>query len=353
MKFRDARIVGVDVPTAEYLAEPCKRGEMGFTMSRSELMRFMDNPHKWIAGVAFGGTESTEWGTLIDTLVLTPHRFDELYVVAPETYPSKGMECPNCKSVTDSKSCRACKCERVEIITPKPWDWNATYCDDWRAKQDGKRVVKHATNVDATLAARLVYASTEAAEILECSERQAMVVATYKDADTGIEVPVKCLLDFVPAKSHKRRGKSLGDFKTAMSCKPYHWEGEIFKRNYDTQAALSQDLYVAATGEDRPDWIHIVQENEPPYEMANPMPLLSTQFLDIGRAKYVFALKYYCRCLATGIWPSYSIGQRSEVEGCYIAEPSDKMILNMADWPKLIELKTQSAPQEEILDYRH
>lgn len=354
MKFIDAKIIGADVPTAVYLAEPCSRGEAGFTMSRSELMRFMDNPHKWLPGTPHDRTESTDWGSLIDCLVLTPHRFDEVYVVAPEKYPSEGMKCPGCGSVTSAKTCRKCGCDRVKVTVEKPWDWNATYCDEWRQRQDGKQAIKHVNHLEAMRAVTLVYESAEAAEILKCSERQVMVTATYQDADTGISVPVKCLLDFVPNKGHLRRGKSLGDFKTAQSCKPYRWECEIYDRNYDAQAALCQDLYVAATGEDRPDWIHIVQENDPPYEMANPLPLLSTQFLDIGRAKYRFALKFYCRCLATGKWPSYSIGQRVEVEGCYIAEPSEKMILNMADWPKLTELKkAPAAPEEEMFYARH
>src|SRR6202000_3492768 len=132
----------------------------------------------------------------------------------------------------------------------------------------------------------------------QCSQKQVMVFADYKDADTGIIVPLKCLLDFVPSKDNARWGKTLGDFKSALSCNPPIWEKEIFRHNYDAQATLYHDMYFSATGEDRPDWVFIVQENQPPYEVADPLPMMSAGFIDIGRAKIAFALKFYARCLA-------------------------------------------------------
>src|ERR1700744_3541963 len=107
MKFKNVQIVGDRVPVHEYRAESKKRGSDGYTMSRGELMDILFNPHKWLCGM--GGDESTKstvWGNLIDTLVLTPEQYTKLYVVAPATYPSKGMQCPQCKTITSAKTCR-------------------------------------------------------------------------------------------------------------------------------------------------------------------------------------------------------------------------------------------------------
>jgi hypothetical protein len=353
MKFTNAEIVGKNVPSAQYRAEDCKRGEPEYTMSRSDLMDFMLNPHKWLAGVPGDSTESTEWGDLMDTLILSPEQFNTLYCVAPAQYPSKGMRCPKCGMVTSAKSCRECGIPRIEIITQKDWDWNATHCIEWREKQAGKRIIKTDMRERADDATEVLRMHVNVMELIACSETQVMLMADYKDADTGLVIPVKCLLDLVPAKDHIRCGKKLADFKTSLSCNPPEFEKSVFNYDYDAQAALYKDMYVAATGEDRPDWEFVVQENKAPYEVADPLPLLSSDFLEIGRSKYAFALKFYARCLALNDFPSYSIGTRDQIDDRYILEPRDWMVTAAAERPKLKDLKNPSQSKHEISDFRH
>lgn len=354
MKFTNAEIVGKNVPSSQYRAEDHKRGEPEYTMSRSDLMDFMLNPHKWLAGVPGESTESTEWGDLMDALILAPELVNTLYCVAPENYPAKGMRCPKCGTVTPgSKSCRECGVPRKEVTTDKPWDWNATYCVEWREARAGKRIIKADMRQRAGDALEVLQMHQPVMELIECSDKQVMFMADYKDPDTGLVIPVKTLMDLVPAKEHKRCGKKLADLKTTVSCEPREFEKSVFNYDYDAQAALYKDVYVAATGEDRPDWEFVAQENKAPFEVANPLPLLSSDFLEIGRSKYAFALKFYARCLALNDFPSYSIGTRDQIDDRYILEPRDWMVTAAAERPKLKDLKNPSQSKHEISDYRH
>jgi hypothetical protein len=350
--FRNVEIIGADVTQIEYRAQQPQRGDPDYTMGRSDLMEFLLNPHKWLKGAEDDSTESTEWGSLMDTLYLTPQYFDNSYAIIPENYPSTGMQCPKCKSITDANSCRKCGVDRVKIKQSKPWEWSAEYCKDWKEKMiaAGKIIVKQKIIDRATKAQAAMSECKEATELLAVSQRQVMVIGEYHDPETGLVIPVKSLMDFVPDVKHPKWGKTLGDLKTAVSCNPPTFEKTIFDRHYDAQAALYKDLYIEATGEDRPDWVFIVQENKPPYEVAQPFPVLGEDFLEIGRSKYRFALKFYARCLKTNTWPSYSTGTRLVDGNKYICQPRDWMVLKDAERPSLPDLPETETAQNENSD---
>ena len=346
-RFQNIKIVGKDVPPNEYQAEGHKRGEPDHVMSRSSLMDFMDNPHKWICGVHDKSTRSTEFGDLMDMRVCTPHLFNKFYVVCPEKYPSKKMKCPKCGTLTDAKTCRDCKVDRVEVVIDKDWDFNATYCDEWRQKQIGKRIIKADMFQESEDALEVIKLHDNVAEFIACSENQVMITAEYRDPETGLVIPLKALLDFVPSRKNKRWGKSLGDLKCLVCVKAPLLEKAIFDWNYDAQAAFYQDLYTEFTGEDRPDWVLVALENQAPYEVANPMPLLSSDFLEIGRSKYTYALKFYARCLHSGTFPSYSVGTREQIDGTYIASPRDYMVTDAAERQPLPPVeKSKTTPDD-------
>ena len=311
MKFTNAQIVGADTDPNYYHAfGERQRGGDDFCMSRGELMRFSENPLKWSLGLASEETDSQEWGSLIDTLVLQPQRFDSLYVIQPASYVH-------------------------EKDGEKPWNNNANVCRAWNEAQKDKTIIKKSER-DRTDAALLQYGLHEPIRnLLAVSERQVMVTAEYHEPETGICVPLKAILDLVPDKRSARWGKSLADLKTALSVRPDLFEKSVWKCHYDAQAAFYMDLYCAATGEDRTDWLFVAQENSAPYLLADPMPMLGEDFIEIGRSKIAFALKYYCRCLKEKKWPSYSIGQRLNLGHSYRLEPRDYMVLEAAERPIL------------------
>jgi len=348
MKFTDVEIAGENVPPSEYQDRSTPRGDPDFVMSRSELMDFSDNPHKWLAGETEDSTDSTEWGDLVDVLLLIPQQFQSLYAVTPEKYPSKGMECPKCKTVTKAKTCKECGVPRVEKTFEKDWDFNATYCSDWRERQvvSGKRIIKNVMLQSAKRAVSTMEMNENAMSLIQCSKRQVMITALYHDDATGLVIPVKLMLDMVPNKTHPRWGKALADLKTCACCNPPIFEKSIFNYHYDAQAAFYSDLYVQATKEDRTDWVIVAQENKPPYEVSDPLPMVGSNFLDIGRSKIAFALKYYARCLKDDKFPSYSVGQRTVIDGRYIAEPKDWMVMDAVDRPPLPPMEKPATESE-------
>lgn len=100
----NAKIVGAGISNEVYRRQDAKRGDLEFVMSRGELCEFARCPHRWINGYKEDDTESTEWGTLIDCLAMTPKSFNDCFAVTPATYPgSKPGE-------------------------EKPWNWNANQC---------------------------------------------------------------------------------------------------------------------------------------------------------------------------------------------------------------------------------
>lgn len=246
--FTQSKVISENVSYAEYAMQTCERGDRGFVMSRGELMLFAECPHRWRAGFFQGDTKATEWGSLIDCLALQPARFDDLFAVAPETYP-------------DSKTGEK-----------KDWNWNATFCKEWRKEQGGRRVIKSDAFKSAQTAVKRLHAIPQVCELLTNSKKQVMATAVYVDRETGLSIPVRTLSDSIPNAS-----KSLVDLKTAASANPHTWGRAVFEHDYDAQAALNLDVYVAATGEDRCDFIHIVQENFEPYEVAYPLPSLSSE----------------------------------------------------------------------------
>lgn len=283
--FQNARVIGDDVSPEHYRSQLTERGDViqrgdaRYVMSRSDLMEFQLCQTRWLAG---GGgsprdTESTEWGALIDTLVQGCHAFNARYNVLPKTYPSK-------KSGEGDK----------------PWNRNAHYCQEWEEQQNalGRTCLKQDEYDRATMAMTRLSLDKSITELIECSRKQVMCVADYHDKETGQIVPCKVLLDLVPGVAHPMFGKVLADFKTDRCAHPFPFAQTVRKRNYHVQAAFHTDVYVAATGEDRTDWLLAIQENLPPYETGRR--LLSQAAVDLGRVKYLNALKSYCHFLATG-----------------------------------------------------
>lgn len=288
--IKNAKVVGPNVTYEVYSRQEqgVGRGHPKLFMSRSELVEFAHCPSKWKDGGKEDGeddsTTATTWGTLIDTLTMTPERFDELFAVTPETYTT----------------------EKREV---KPWNFNATVCKEWKEDHAGKEIIKPETLKNAHAAVKAVNDDPDVSALLRCSAKQVMCVAEWHDKN-GIVVPIRCLLDLVPDKADLVYGCYLADFKTARNGDPNMWARVVDDNGYDVQAALSIDIYVEATKEGRNTWAHPVQENVKPYHVVRPMPALTLEFLAYGRAKYQAALKLYAHCLATNTWPSYSTGDR-------------------------------------------
>lgn len=285
MSFIKTKIIGANIPYEVYSRqEPdVKRGHKDFIMSRGELVNFASCPKRWLDGYKEeqDSTASTDWGSMIDCLLTSPESFAANFSVTPEMYQ-------------DTKTGES-----------KPWNGNATFCKQWKKEQGGRTIIKSDIRDEAALAVLAIRENPVISELFKISDKQVFVAGFWLDGATNIEIPIRILLDLVPPLGYPTFGKWLADFKTARNGDPANWASVIDKQSYDVQAALYLDLYVAATGQERIDFVHVVQENVFPFHVTNPPPAMSAEFLDWGRAKYRKAFSFYAQCLATGQWPSY------------------------------------------------
>lgn len=327
--FTNAKLVAVGYDPQEYHHQDAKRGDKSFVMSRGELMTFAACPQKWLRGFRSGDTASTDFGTMMDVMFLERATFESGFAVQPAKYKTTGMKCPACGSITDSKKCAACKTDRMEVEIEKDWSGQSNTCKEWVKAQedDGRTVISIEDAQNAVAASERLSGDEMIASYRECSQTQVYCTADYRDKATGLVVPFKILIDLVPDAAHEVYGRSLGDYKTARTATPRKWMKQVFNLSYHVQAAAYLDVYTAATGEDRVEFRHIVQENIAPFEVARR--LLAMEYVGLGRHQYIAALQKYCRCLAANVWPGFDDEDetgRDMFNGWRIVNPEDWMV---------------------------
>lgn len=301
--IQNAKVVGSSIDPDSYhrREETSKRGEKEYIISRSDIVEIVRCPKRWVKGFKNKQTESMKWGSLVDTLLLDKDRVFEKYVVPPEVYTNDKGE-------------------------TKPWNLNAKKCKEWKENNKDKIVVKQEVIDKADDAINSVDGTS--AHFIVSSEKQVMVTAEWFDEDTGIIVPLKCLIDLVPDKDHELYGQFLGDLKTVESASPNTWPRKVWQYDYHTQGAFYIDMYNEATQENRTDFAHILIESFPPYTSARRMLSFDgeMEFLDLGRNKYVEGLKLYCKCLKTGEWPDYDSDINKQYSGFSFVSPEPYMV---------------------------
>lgn len=300
----NGQLIAKNYDSRQYCLQAVKRGDPNYVMSRSDLMDFAVNPLRWRrGGRAYDETDATEWGSLVDCLLLDADRFNDRFSIKPETYPTDDGE-------------------------EKPWSGNSKWCKQWIKEQGDRTCINNEVWREAHNAADRLTKDPVIGPILATADYQVYVTAEYHDAKTGIIVPVKALIDIVPKGA---LSQSLIDSKTARNGDPSKWGRVVNARDYHVQGALHLDCYNAATHEERSDFRHIVQENFPPFEVSKPW--LDSSFISLGRAKYVEALKLYAKCLKNNSWDSYDDLQRENYNGWSMVSPEAYMVTaSDPDW---------------------
>jgi hypothetical protein len=293
--FTNAHVSGENIDPETYHAMAGERGEPTYVMGRGALMEFSRCPMRWRMGYVSPESESKTWGTMLDAAALTPARFQAQFVAQPETYPAQANH-QKVKKGTISEG------------DPLPWNNNATYCADWCELQVGKTIIRHADAINVEAAVARLHGDEIIHDLFRCSKKQVQVTGEYHDQETGIVVPVKSLIDLLPSAHNVTWGKCVADLKTTTSAGQKAFKRTLFMYGYHVQAAWYLDLYVAATGEDRTDFLNVVQESFPPFQPGRR--LISSELVELGRSDYIGALRDYCQCLKTGTWPDYERGDR-------------------------------------------
>lgn len=296
--IKEAHDCGDGVTFEQYAVQPAgvTRGHPEFVMSGGDLSEFARCPHRWRMGYRDGETRFTEWGQLIDCLLLTPQDFEKRFAVRPETYTN----------------------EKKEV---KPWNGNANVCKEWLEIHAGSPIVKPDELLKARAAVKLIEDDPQLAACVLDSRKQVMLTGFYDDKETGLRIPIKSLLDLVPPSGY------LADLKTCTNASPRAWTKHVFEFGYHHQAARHLDLWNAAHKDTRNEFRHIVQESFPPFEIGKRM--LSAEFVSHGRDSYVKALKRYAQCLKRDEWPGYDCPDNNTdivIDGHLVTSPQSWMI---------------------------
>lgn len=283
---------GADPAQYHKMGAEFRRGDPRFIMSRGELITFSKCPSKWIRGVQDEETSFMEWGSLVDVLKLTPERFGELYEFCPETYQAEGSNPKGSPRGTPKP------------LVAKPWNRNADFCREWEAEVEkvGKKPIKKTKYEEARQAVARLNGDAIMGSVFEGASTQVQACADYVDPETGITVRLRTLLDVVPSLTGPW-GNHLGDLKTTGDASPHKYQRTVFEQGWHKQAGFYIDVYNAATGEQRNQWLHLIQESESPYEPARRQ--LDEEFLNLGRSWWQLSLARYCRCLKTQVWDGY------------------------------------------------
>jgi len=105
------------------------------------------------------------------------------------------------------------------------------------------------------------------------------------------------MIDLVP-----QAGDDLVDIKTTSSIgKADDLASLVVRRGYHFQAALYLDLFNAATGLERTNFVLAFVETSAPYETA--IVNLSGDFIEQGRIEYMNAIAKYQKCVSEKFFP--------------------------------------------------
>lgn len=282
--IKNAVIVGYDTPKEKYNTETERRASPKYVMRSHAMAEILRNPLRWYRGYESPQTGAKEYGDVLDCLYLTPYQWHQNFCVTPVSYTNK-----------DGKTVKW----RADMRVPEVAAWYEAH--------EGKTVVGQDTLGMAQAAIKRLDEDPLLLKLKVCSRKQVMIVAEWHDKETGLVVPLKCLIDAVPNKDDPIFGNAIFDLKSTKNASPRSFSRDAQKFFYGLQGQFYVDMYNAATGKDeqRSDFGHIVQESFPPYEYRTPPPLMTQRFLNFGRAQYSAALTIYCRGMATGKWPSY------------------------------------------------
>lgn len=294
-------------------------------------MEFARCPHRWVCGYSRKDSGATDWGSLMDRLLLDEEGFGKV-VLPPAEYPS----------ITTTK-------KHGDVIEMKPWcgrksKWGAAWIDE--QEKNGFIVTNRAELDECESAIANIRGDESIAKLLAGASHQVEVRADYVDRETGVVVPVKCLIDVVPSSDGAFSG-CLSDFKTARNGALGSWARFVHGFGYHIQAGMYLDLWEAANPDDkREEWRIFGCESERPYEPFKRF--LSLEFICLGRIAYQNALRRYAKCLASNSWPGYDANAPAPYQGFSLTEPEPWMMTPENVFEELPELPEE--PTEDQND---
>lgn len=182
--------------------------------------------------------------------------------------------------------------------------------DDWRTKAARQaRDEAHAAGLTPLLKheyrkvldmSGALLAHPFAAKLFQPDTGWAEQTLVWRDRPTGVMCRAK--LDFLP--HHGRTPYLVPDYKSALSVEPEHLRRAVHTFGYYVQAPWYLAGIRALGLSDRPAFLFVAQEKEPPYLVT--VFQLTDAAMAAGERRCDEALAVYARCTATGQWPGYA-----------------------------------------------
>ena len=203
-------------------------------------------------------------------------QFSTRFAIQPETY-------------TDAKG----------IV--KPFTKQSNTCREWIVSQGDKTIISADKLLEVRRAIEKINEDETISSFIKQSDAQVFISATWKDEGTGLEIPIKALIDLLP-REDSEYSSCVADLKSTRDASPINFNRSVFSFGYHIQAAFYLDM-INAVNNSRDTFCFIVQENKKPFQTGKR--ILHTDFLEMGRNEYRAALANYCKCLKSGFFPSY------------------------------------------------
>ena len=220
-------------------------------VSKSMLFDFAKSPYKWLHSKKRESTPAMDFGRLVHAIALTPEDLGEFVKSPFDNFRTKEAQAWKAQAAESG----------VTVVSDEDFD---------RAHDISKKFWENKVKDGA------------------CE------VAVYSQiGDTRL----KGMIDFVPASS-----KSLIDLKTTANIDGLDGLTRIVtSRGYHWQAALYLDLWNAATGETRNDFLFCFVETSAPYETA--WVNIDEDLIQRGRTGYMNALAKWNECVRLNKFP--------------------------------------------------
>ncbi len=243
----------LDMPAADYHAAEA--------LSASGAKKLLRSPaHYRLARTQQSEpTDAMRFGTAVHTLVLEPHRSDEIVV----------MPAFNSRSA-------AGKSER----------------DEWLARHAGCQAFDAATYDRVRRCADAVLAHPAAVELL-AGRRE--VSLFWRDGH--LDVPCKSRFDAL------REDGGIGDLKTTRNASPDGFRREIGAYQYHLQAAFYWLAHESVLDRSPPFFAFVAVENDAPFGVG--CYVLQSDAIRAGMRLVNQAMARYRQCLDAGAWPGY------------------------------------------------
>lgn len=249
-------------------------------ISRSELWRLRESPEKfkWYQEHPEPATPALIFGAAVHKLLLEPETFADEFAVAPE-------------------------CDR------RTKDGREAY-NAFLAASDGKSIISLA---DYEKAVEMAQRALEAPFVEKLLDGEHEKPFFWVDDLTGEKC--KCRVDCITNLDGK---PTIIDYKTAKSAATHSFNRSIYNYGYHVQAAMYSDGVMAAMGlAERPDFVFIVQEKDPPY--AVNIVTVPPEVMLAGLDKFRELIGIYHQCRETGYWYGYT-GPFDEPNEAYLLE---------------------------------